>query len=261
MGIFMHRDGLQTHSVTYAPNGSTINNGTVAGKRTDALQTKKAGTWDKSFRSKRQIGCKKFMADHEREQWGDRSWRKRDPSTSKSIVLILTVSHPPSPFYNDFFSQFSRHGSCVAFNLLATEWITLFVLSPSSVQLECVRAFVPNSYSSPADLIVSICLAATLHFNLPSVCQGRAEGRYWFAVAAVTLYDCQSAIKPIPFAYLDQGWIAWWYNLPSNRNVSTVKKSLDWPIGLHRYSHFPLFLQYFTIKMTPFFYIVSINSN
>lgn len=143
------------------------------------------------------------MADRKREQCGDRSRRKCDPSTSKSIVLILTVSHPPSPFCNDFFSQFSCHGSCVAFHLPATEWITLFVLGPSSVQLECVCAFVPNSYSSPADRIVSICLAAMLHFNLPSVCQGCAEGRYWFAVAALTLYDCQSTIKPIPLPYLE----------------------------------------------------------
>lgn len=95
-----------------------------------------------SFRSKRQIGCKKLMADREREQWGDRSRRKCDPSTNKSIVLILTVSHPPSLSYNDFLSQFPRHGSCVAFHLPATEWITLFVLDPSSVKLDvCAHLF------------------------------------------------------------------------------------------------------------------------
>lgn len=67
---------------------------------------------------------------------------KCDPSTSKSIVLILTVSHPPSLPSNDFLSQFPRHGSCVAFHLPATEWITLFVLGPSSVKLDvCAQLF------------------------------------------------------------------------------------------------------------------------
>lgn len=154
----------------------TINNGTVEEKRTaHFIQRKQRGMGDRSFRSNRQIGCKKFMANRERKQWAGRSRRKSDPSTSKSIVLI---SHPPSAFCNDFFSQFSHHGSCVAFHLSATELITLFVFGPSSVQLECVCTFFPKSYSSPADLIVSICLEATLHFNLPSVCQGHAEGRH-----------------------------------------------------------------------------------